>query len=63
VQGAAGDEGSSEAVGVAKPGKKKKSKAAAGPLDGTKKPPQQKRLDIMHAKVPPPLVLVYPPYL
>ena len=48
-----GDEGSSEAVGVAKVGKKKKSKAAAagGPLDGTKKPPQQKRLHIMNAKV------------
>ena len=56
LQGA-GDEGSSEAVGVAKVGKKKKkSKAAAaagGPLDGTKKPPQQKRLDIMNAKVAP----------
>ena len=55
VQGG-GDEGSSEAVGVAKVGKKKKSKAAAaagGSLDGTKKPPRQKRLDIMNAKVSP----------
>lgn len=61
LQGA-GDEGSSEAVGVAKVGKKKKSKAAAaagGPLDGTKKPPQQKRLDIMNAKVVLPCVSLH----
>ena len=61
LQGA-GDEGSSEAIGVAKVGKKKKNKAAAaagGPLDGTKKPPRQKRLDIMNAKVVLPCVSLH----
>lgn len=44
---------SSEDVGVAKAGKrKKKAKAAAESLDGAKKSPQQKRLDILNAKVP-----------
>ena len=50
-----GGDVSSAGVGVAKAGKKKKAKAAASSsadtLDGAKKPPQQKRLDIMNAKV------------
>ena len=49
---------------MAKTGKKKKSKAAAssaGPLNGTKKPPQQKWLDIMNAKVLRTPLYLFPP--